>query len=415
MDEKSSIVFTPAHIGQLQIKNRLVRSATTERAATERGEVSDFLIDIYRTLAQGGVGLIITGYCAANTNSLGAHTIRADDDYFIPSLSRIPRVVREADPDCKVILQLGHYGKQAVTQARATKLVPFAPPAFLSYWRKHPEIMGTSGQPQQIVPELAAPAPSVIYDALFDCNTRALTLEEIDSIVDSFASAICRAKEADYDGVQLHAAHGYLLSTFLSPRTNHRLDEYGGSTENRVRIIREIYERARREVGDAFPILIKMNTTDFLPGGIDIKEAVNIGKLIVEAGIAAIETSGGMWESVTRPKDELDWLPVLLPEARTGIKEREQEGYFLPGAVALKEKTKATIILVGGLRSFSRIEEILNSGAADFAALCRPLIRQPDLPNIWKSGKGEDKAECISCTACYPAGVDRFGCRAKMK
>jgi 2,4-dienoyl-CoA reductase-like NADH-dependent reductase (Old Yellow Enzyme family) len=287
----------------------------------------------------------------------------------------------------------------------------FVPPAFLAHMRKHPEIMATSGPQQHVVPE--ATAPSAVYDALFDRTPRALRLEEIESVVDAFSLAIRRAQEAGFDGVQLHAAHGYLLSTFLSPRTNQRQDEYGGSTENRARIVREIYERAREKVGDAFPILIKINTTDFLPGGMDANEAVKIGKLLSKAGIAAIETSGGMWESLTRPKDELGWPPLLLPEARTGIKDRKQEAYFLPGAAALKEKTKATIILVGGLRSLSRIDEILASGAADFAALCRPLIRQPDLPNLWRSGKGADRAECISCTACFPVGVDKFGCRAQ--
>jgi 2,4-dienoyl-CoA reductase-like NADH-dependent reductase (Old Yellow Enzyme family) len=413
MNRQSSIVFTPAQIGPLQIKNRLVRSATGERAATERGEVSDFLVDVYRTLAKGGVGLIITGVVNAYSKSVNNPFIRADDDYFIPGLAKIPRAVREADSDCKVILQLVHWGRQVAEQEKAAKLMPFLPPAFLAYMRKHPEIMATTGQTQHVV--LEPTAPSAIYDALFDRTPRALKLEEIDGIIEAFTSAICRAKEAGFDGVQLHAAHGYLLSTFLSPRTNQRQDDYGGSTENRTRIVRDIYERARKKVGDTFPILIKMNTTDFLPGGMDTDEAVKIGKLLSEVGIAAIETSGGMWESVTRPKDELGWLPVLIPEARTGINEREQEAYFLPGAAALKEKTKATVILVGGLRSFTRIEEILTSGAADFVALCRPLIRQPDLPVLWRSGKGPDKAECISCNACFPAGVDRFGCRAKVQ
>ena len=103
-------------------------------------------------------------------------------------------------------------------------------------------------------------------------------------------------------------------------------------------------------------------------------------------------------------KEELGWPPVLLPESRTGIKTREQEAYFLPGTRAIKESTDATIMLVGGLRSFSRIEEVLQSGAADFVSLSRPLIRQPELPDLWRSGKGADKAECISCNACLPVG-----------
>ncbi|MCG6537451.1 MAG: hypothetical protein L7F78_22745 [Syntrophales bacterium LBB04] len=213
--------------------------------------------------------------------------------------------------------------------------------------------------------------------------------------------------------MELHAAHGYLLSSFLSPRTNQRQDQYGGSTENRIRIVQEIFQRARKKVGDRFPILIKINTTDFLSGGIDLNETVRVGTLLSEIGFAAIETSGGMWEAVTRKKEELGWLPVLLPESRTGITSPDQEAYFLPGAKALKEKTQATVILVGGLRSFSKIEAVLESKAADFVSLSRPLIRQPDLPRLWQSGKGPDQAECISCNACLPLNTPLV-CRAKI-
>jgi 2,4-dienoyl-CoA reductase-like NADH-dependent reductase (Old Yellow Enzyme family) len=256
-------------------------------------------------------------------------------------------------------------------------------------------------------------APSAVYDAIFDRTPRALTVEEIEEIIESFAEGVRRAQEAGFDGVQLHAAHGYLLSSFLSPRTNRREDQYGGSIENRTRIIKGIYQRARRKVGDRFPILIKMNTTDFLPGGMDLNEAVRVAKMLSEVGFAAIETSGGMWEALTRKKEELGWLPVLLPESRTGIKDQDQEAYFLPGAKALKEKTNATVILVGGLKSFSKIEEVLTSKGADFVSVSRPLIRQPDLPILWQSGEGPDKAECISCNACLPTGSARLACRVK--
>ncbi len=120
-----------------------------------------------------------------------------------------------------------------------------------------------------------------------------------------------------------------------------------------------------------------------------------------------------MWEAATRSQEELGWLPVILPEARTGIKTRDQEAYFLQGAKALKENTGATIILVGGLRSFGKIEEILTSEAVDFVSISRPLVRQPNLPNLWFSGEGPDKAECISCNACLPIGSVRIACRIK--
>jgi 2,4-dienoyl-CoA reductase-like NADH-dependent reductase (Old Yellow Enzyme family) len=138
-----------------------------------------------------------------------------------------------------------------------------------------------------------------------------------------------------------------------------------------------------------------------------------VGKALSEIGFAAIEASGGLWESLTRGQEELGWPPVLLPESRTGIKDKDQEAYFLPGAEVIKEKTNTTVILVGGLKSFSEIEEVLTSKAADFIAMCRPFIRQPDLPDLWRSGEGPDKAECISCNACLPVGIARLACRVK--
>jgi 2,4-dienoyl-CoA reductase-like NADH-dependent reductase (Old Yellow Enzyme family) len=408
---ENSIVFTPAWVGPLQVKNRLVRSATYENAATSGGEVSEFLVELYRTLAKGGVGLIITGIAGVYSKALSPHLfIRADNDSFIQSLKKIPRAVRELALDCRVMLQLHHPGRQVIHRENTAKLMPLLPPALVAYIRKHPEVMLP---PTEAVHEVEPTAPSAVYDATFDRTPRALTLDEIGEIIEAFAEGVRRAQEAGFDGVQLHAAHGWLLSSFLSPRTNQRGDQYGGSTENRTRIVKEIYQRARKKVGDRFPILIKFNTTDFIPGGTDLDEVVRVGKILCKVGFAAIEASGGMWESCTRTKEELGWPPVLLAESRTGIETYDQEAYFLPGAKALKEKTNGTVILVGGFRSFSKIEEVLTSKVADFVSLSRPLIRQPDLPNLWRSGEGQDKAECISCNACLPIGSARLGCRVK--
>lgn len=240
-----------------------------------------------------------------------------------------------------------------------------------------------------------------------------MTIEEIEKIIESFAEAVRRAQEAGFDGVQLHAAHGYLLSSFLSPRTNQRKDQYGGSFENRIRITKDIYEQARKKVNEHFPILIKINSTDFLPNGMDLAEAIRVGRALSKVGFAAIEVSGGMWEAATRNQEELGWPPVILPESRTAIKTQDQEAYFLQGAKALKEETDTTIILVGGLRSFSKIEEVLTSKVADFVSISRPLIRQPNLPNLWLSGEGPDKAECVSCNACLPVSNASIACRVK--
>ena len=356
--------------------------------------------------------MIITSFASVYSKALFPHlVVRAYDDSFIASLSRIPRAVRDVAPDCRVMLQVYHPGRQVVRPEDALKMVPLMPPALLAYVQKHPEVLAPS---QEAHPVVEPTAPSAVHDATFDRTPRALTVDEIEEIIEAFAQGARRAQEAGFDGVQLHAAHGYLLSSFLSPRTNKREDQYGGSTENRTRIVREIYRRARNMVGDSFPILIKMNTTDFLPGGTDLDEAVRVGKLLSDTGFTALETSGGMWEATTRKQEELGWAPVIVPEARTGIKAKDQEAYFLPGAKAIKEETKGTVILVGGLRSLSRIEEVLASKAADFVSLSRPLVLQPDLPSLWRSGEGPDKAECISCNACLPIGSVSLACRVKM-
>ena len=150
-----------------------------------------------------------------------------------------------------------------------------------------------------------------------------------------------------------------------------------------------------------------------MPDGIDIVEATKVGKIFSKIGFDAIETSGGMWEAVTQGQEKLGWTPVILPESRTEIKSKDQEAYFLPGARALKDEIKNPILLVGGFKSFDKIEEILESGSADFISLSRPLIRQPDLPNLWLSGSGKNTAECISCNACLPIGAEPTRCRAK--
>ena len=409
MDRKNSIVFTPDRIGPLEIKNRLIRSATFEHAA-EKGEVSDTLISIHRRLAGGGIGLIVTGISWAHPLMPAPPAlVRADDDAFIPGLRRLAGAVHQAAPDCRIMLQLHHPGRQVVTPADQARIASFRSPAYLAYVRKHPEAMSHAAAGTPYLPEPIA--PSAIQDELFHRAPRALTQEQIEQVIDAFAEGIRRAQEAGFDGAQLHAAHGWLLSSFLSPRTNQREDLYGGSTENRARIVLEIYRRARNRVGKDFPIMIKFNTTDFLPGGTDLPEAIHLGKIFSEEGFDALEASGGMWEAVTRPKEELGWTPVLLPESRTGIRTAEQEAYFRPAAGALKAEVRAKILSVGGYRSFGKIEETIASGFADFVSLARPLVRQPDLPNQWLAG-GPDRAECISCNACLPVGTAVLACRA---
>ena len=374
--------FQPGVIGPMVIKNRLVRSATFEQGATDEGEVTDFLVGLYRDLAKGGVGLIVTGHAAVHPRGYGnPKMMRISDDRYVPGLSRIAKTVHDVGNECRVFLQLNHAGRQ---QAR---------------------------------PELAkwAVAPSPIFDVLMQRTPRALSLEEIEEIVECFALGVLRAREAGFDGAELHSAHGWLLSSFLSPCTNKRSDAYGGATENRVRILVDIYRRSRRLAGDDFPILVKMNTEDFMPGGMDVEESKSVAALLAKAGFAALDMSGGMWVNLTRTEAELGWKPLPIPEARVGIRKKDEEAYFWSNARKIKQGLKLPFILVGGIRSPSKIEEILEEGSIDFCAMSRPFVREPDLPDRWRSQIPSRKAVCTSCNACLPLPGRPLECRFEEK
>ncbi|MFX1283178.1 MAG: NADH:flavin oxidoreductase [Promethearchaeota archaeon] len=358
--------FSSAHkIGSLVIKNRLVRSATYECMATvEDGSVTQELIYLYKTLAEGGVGLIITGLTYVHPSGRSYHNQTAiDNDSLIPGLRKIAETVHEYGDGCRIAIQLAHSGFQSLLENTI--------------------------------------APSAVLEQMMNNMPREMTVKEIEEIIEAFAKSVWRAKEAGFDAVQLHAAHGYLLSEFLSPFTNKRTDGYGGNTTKRIKIIEDIYKRSIEFVGKDFPILIKMNVDDFLEGGIDLKESQKIAEKLSRIGFAAIETSSCMWAVVLRNEEEIGFSPSFIPESRIKINSKDKEAYHRPYAKEIKKVIGATpLILVGGIRSLDVIEEILAEGSADFIALSRPLIREPNLPNKWLNGTGGLTAECISCNGC---------------
>jgi 2,4-dienoyl-CoA reductase-like NADH-dependent reductase (Old Yellow Enzyme family) len=333
-------IFSKGRIGNLWVDNRLVRSATAENAWHE-SEMTEEGISLYRGLAAGGVGLIITGYMGVTPEGRASDSMTLiSDDRFIDGLRRIAGVVHETSKQCKVIAQLGHVGMQT-------------------------EVSEPVGPTTTAWPHLKA-------------KPRALTTKEVEGIVASFAQAARRAKEAGFDGVQLHGAHGYLLSSFLSPFTNTRSDRYGGCLEGRVAVVREILHQARALVGTDFPILIKMNCDDFVAGGTDVDSFPQLASEVERAGIQAVEVSGNN--------------PV-----REKISAEEQS-YFLK--YAQKLKLSVPVILTGGNRSVERLEQIAETGTPDFFGLARPLLREPDLPARWREGRGASEAACISCNRC---------------
>ena len=335
------VLFAPGRIASLQLKNRIVRAATAENAWSEAGMTEEG-INLYRSLAAGGVGLIISGYMAAVEEGRSSNLQTSIwHDRFIPQLSRVPRVVHQTDKSCKVVAQIAHTGMQA-------------------------QVTAPVGPTETPWPRLKT-------------KPRALTTKEVEAIAAGFAQAIRRAKEAGFDGVELHAAHGYLLSSFLSPYTNTRTDKYGGSVDKRVTVIREIVEQARALVGPSFPILCRINGDDSVEGGIDIQSLPDLAKEIEKAGVQAVDLSGNN--------------PV-----REKISSPEQESYFLKHAQALA--LQVPVIVTGGNRSVERLEQAAKAGRPQFFGFARPLVREPDLPERWREGRGAPEAACISCNRC---------------
>lgn len=347
----SAKLFRAASINTMELANRLVRSATGEGAATREGRCADTMVRFYDRLASGGVGLIISGHAYVRQDgTCGAEMTGVYKDDLVPDLRRMADAVHRHS--AKIVMQINHGGRQT-------------PPELID------------GPPV---------APSAVTDPSVDVTPRALAADEIDPLIEAFVQAARRVKAAGFDGVQIHSAHGYLISQFSSPYTNRRTDQWGGSLENRARFVTETFRRVRAEVGDDYPILIKLNADDFIEGGIGIEESSEIAKMLGELGIDAIEISGAMRESVD----------MVM---RKGVMTPEDEAYFRPFAEAFREKTCVPLILTGGVRSVEVSEELLESGVTDFVGMCRPFIREPDLPNRWKSGDTR-RATCVSCGKC---------------
>ena len=346
-----SKLFEGTQLNGMTLKNRFVRSATAEGMSTEEGEATPRLINLMAALAEGGVGLIITGHaCVTKRGQATPAQLGIYDDRLIPGLRAMVDAVHERDG--KIVAQLAHAGMLAIP-----KLINSAP--------------------------LAVSA----IEGLVDIPLQEMILEDISTTVKAFGDAAERACEAGFDGVQIHAAHSYLLSQFLSPAYNHRTDAYGGPIENRVRILLEVVETIRRRVGKDCPLLIKMNSRDFLEDGLELEDALHAGTLLKQAGVDAIEVSGGTFASG-------DLMPV-----RTGIVMEGDEAYFQAEARAFKQRIDIPIILVGGIRSFSVADRLVNDHTADYISMCRSFIREPGLINRWQSGDRE-KASCLSDSKC---------------
>lgn len=227
---------------------------------------------------------------------------------------------------------------------------------------------------------------------------RAMNKDEIANIVSDFTQAAVRARQAGFDAIQLHAAHGFLLSQFLSPALNQRTDKYGGTLENRARFLIEVVRSIRKATGPGYPLLIKLNSEDFLEGGLTRDEAVQVAAMIEAASVDAVEFSGG---TVASPEK---FLPV-----RPGkLKIPQDEVFYREAAKLYKARVGIPLMLVGGIRSYETANDLVRRGVADYVSLGRPLICEPGLVKRWHNGERR-KSDCASCNNCFAPASDGRG------
>lgn len=354
-----SILFEPMKIKNMELRNRFVRSATYDGCAGRSGRVSEKQIKIFTELADGGVGLIVTGitYVHHSGQRFQGQNSIANDDCILGFKKLTARV---HDRGAKIAVQLFHAGREGAT--------------FLKSQNKQ------------------AIGPSFIdNDRYFTEQYRPMTEDEIWDLVRAFGDAAQRAREAEFDAVQLHGAHGYLLSQFLSPYTNRRGDDWGGAVEKRLRFHQELYWDIRAKVGNDYPVLIKIGVQDGFPGGLEFKEGKRAAQLLAQWGVDALEISLGL-----RGQKYED------TEFRTKIDTIDREGYYREWCKEIKHQVDVPTMMVGGLRTFELMEEVIQKGEADFVSLSRPFIREPGIINDWKSGN-QHRATCISCNKCLDA------------
>lgn len=371
-------VFETFQLAGMTFPNRIIRSATYEGMSETNGKPTEQLERKYIALAQGGVGGIITGFIGVNKQGgAGSHMPLLNGNENIEAYQKITQKMH--DLGTPIIAQLNHCGGQTKKEDTGMPVI----------------------------------APSKISDYKAKEMTKAQILE----VIEAFVQAIKDAKEAGFDGVQLHLAHGYLLSEFVSPRMNRRTDEWGGNTENRFRIVKTIFEKAQKEVGN-YPIIVKINGYETLKNGMSITESVKIAKLLEQVGCDGIEVSNGTrkaglatmrgsvpWEMIVAQNDRLDKMPRFVKSIVGTIAEKAfpqpqpKNLYNLDAARAIKEAVNIPVIVVGGITNMNDIEDIINKNQSDLVSMSRPFILESDLVNKFKTGK-QTQSKCIQCNFC---------------
>lgn len=363
-------LFESTRIKSLELPNRFIKSSTWCGTGDGKGCVTDRTLTMYSELARGGVGLILTGGQYVMTNGVGLpYAVGSCDDSQAEGLKKLADTVHKEG--CKIVAQLSHQ------LARANSKL----------FSAGDEVWGASTVPYS--PDSAVP--------------KEMTPNDIARFVDSFAAAAARSHRCGYDGVMIHAAHSFGVHQFLSGAWNQRTDSYGGSPQNRYRVLGEILEAIKGKVGPDFPIMIKLSAHDFVKGGLEPPEALEIARRLEQDGIAGIQVSACCTVSNKDqhcPKDQ--------------ILDLQDEAYLMDFTQFIKEGVKVPVIAVGGIRSISTAEGIVKQRKADYVSLGRPFIREPNLINRWKSGNTA-KAKCISCNGCFESGMQGQGISCKIE
>jgi len=352
-------LFEPGKIGSMELKNRLIMAPMGTSSHDREGFVQERTIHYYVERAKGGVGLIIAQSSNALREGQAPGRPGTWDDKFIPGLQQVADGVHAAG--AKVAWQVLNHGK------------------LYSAWLDritHPEDLKIIG-------------PSAIPWVRTGVAPKEATQEDIRRIVEGFGEAARRVKEAGMDAVEIHGAHGYMITQWLSPRDNRRTDAYGGDVKRRARMACEIIAKVREKVGPRFPVIFRFSGSHFLGGGGTLEDSLIQAPLFVEAGADALHVSGGEEETT-----HWQFLPYLMPD-----------GAIVHTAAAVKKVVKVPVIAVGKIWDPRMAEQILDEGKADFVALGRQLLADPQWPNKVKEGRWEEVQRCLYCNNCLPLEV----------
>jgi 2,4-dienoyl-CoA reductase-like NADH-dependent reductase (Old Yellow Enzyme family) len=394
MNQHLERAFSPAHLGKLPLKNRILKAATYE-GKTPDGVPGDLLLEFHRAIVQGGTAMTTIGYCTSEADGRINDQMMWMHDGIRDELANINGELKRAAPGVKISGQVAHCGNFSKNRKLQRLKRPLGPSRQLNM--------------------LGAPAGLPFAGAM--------TIPDIDHLVQTFHDAAKLMKETGFDAAEIHFGHGYGLSQFISPKTNRRTDEYGGSLENRMRLPLRVLATVREAVGDDFPILGKIGMTDGVKGGLKLDEAIEVAAMLDKGGIDALICSGGTssfnpmvyfrGDTLDKGLIEVEKNPIM----KLGLKLMGpkmfryypyEELYFLEDAKKIRDRVNCQMVYIGGCTDLESIEKVMAEGF-DFIQLGRPLIKDPAFVNNAMADSNYTNG-CTHCNRCAtlieaPGGV----------